>query len=85
MYTVYFIFLFLCNLFGRGGENFYYIIPFWDLILHSFSGIMLGALGFTLVTILNDSKVIKINLSLIFVSLFAFCFADRRRCSLGNL
>ena len=36
---------------------------------------MLGAFGFTLVTILNDSEKVSVTLSPLFVCLFAFCFA----------
>jgi uncharacterized membrane protein YjdF len=36
---------------------------------------MLGALGFILVSQLNDSEMIRVSLSPFFVALFAFCFA----------
>ena len=36
---------------------------------------MLGALGFSFVTILNKSEKIPMNLSPVFVAVFAFCFA----------
>ena len=44
-------------------------------MLHTFSGAMLGALGFSLVGILNDEPRVHINLSPFFVAFFAFCFA----------
>lgn len=74
MSTLYFIFLY-CAIYLGEVHNFYYVIPHWDDILHAFSGAMLGALGFSLVTILNDSEKAKISLSPLFVALFAFCFA----------
>ena len=39
------------------------------------SGAMLGALGFSLISILNNTKSINVQLSPFFVSLFAFCFS----------
>jgi len=36
---------------------------------------MLGALGFSLISILNNTKEIDLELSPFFISLFAFCFA----------
>ena len=74
MTTLYFIFLY-CAIYLGEVHNFYYVIPHWDDILHAFSGAMLGALGFSLVTILNDSEKTKVSLSPLFVALFAFCFA----------
>ncbi|MGI6176715.1 MAG: hypothetical protein ACOYJC_11285 [Christensenellales bacterium] len=74
MYVAYFIFLF-CAIYLGEIRNFYYLIPHWDTILHTFSGMMLGALGFTLVTLLNDEPSVRLNLSPRFIALFAFCFA----------
>lgn len=74
MEVLYFIFLY-CAIYLGEVRNFYFLIPYWDTILHAFSGAMLGAMGFTLISILNDSQRIKISLSPLFVSLFAFCFA----------
>ena len=74
MTTIYIIFLYLAIYLGEV-RNFYYLIPNWDTFLHAFSGAMLGALGFSVVTILNRMEVVKVNLSPLFVALFAFCFA----------
>lgn len=74
MEIMYFIFLF-CAIYLGEVQNFYFKIPYWDLILHSFSAAMLGALGFVLVSFLNDMERINIHLSPFFVSLFAFSFA----------
>ena len=56
-------------------RSFYYSIPYWDSILHFFSGGMLSTLGFSVIVILNKTDRIPVNLSPIFVSVFAFCFA----------
>ena len=74
MSIAYYIFLF-CAVYLGEVHNFYYLIPYWDNILHCFSGAMLGALGFTLVKILNDSDRVHVVLSPVFICLFAFCFA----------
>ena len=47
----------------------------WDNILHTFSGAMIGALGFSIVTLLNKTEEVPMNLSPLFVALFSFCFA----------
>lgn len=74
MYVMFFVFLY-CAVYLGEFRNFYFIFPHWDLMLHTFSGAMLGALGFSLVSILNDSKRVPIELSPFFVALFALCFA----------
>ena len=74
MITVYAVFLY-CGIYLGEVRNFYYDIPHWDTVLHIFSGAALGALGFSLVTLLNKSESITFSLSPVFVALFAFCFA----------
>lgn len=53
---------------------FYYKVPHWDTFLHALSGAMLGALGFSVITFLNKTDGIPINMSPLFVAFFAFCF-----------
>lgn len=74
MTILYFVFLY-CAIFLGEVRNFYYVVPHWDTILHAISGAMLGAFGFLLVSILNDSKKTKVILSPFFVAIFAFSFA----------
>ncbi len=74
MIVVYAVFLY-CAIYLGEVRNFYFKIPHWDTILHLFSGIALGALGFSIVSFLNDFEGAKFSLSPLFVSLFAFCFA----------
>ena len=74
MEVMYFIFLY-CAIYLGEVRNFYYVIPYWDSILHAFSGAMLGALGFSFVSYFNDMEVLETHLSPFFVALFAFCFA----------
>lgn len=74
MYITYFIFLY-CAIYLGSVRGFYSLIPHWDTILHAISGGMLGALGFCLVTVCNDSERVPMSLSPFFVALFAFSFA----------
>ena len=74
MEIMFFVFLYGAIYLGEV-RSFYYRFDNWDIILHTFSGGMLGALGFSVVDLLNRSEKVKINLSPLFVSLFAFCFA----------
>jgi len=74
MLIMYAVFLY-CAIYLGEVRNFYYSIPHWDTILHTFSGVALGALGFSLVTILNKSDSVMFSLSPLFISLFSFCFA----------
>lgn len=74
MMCAYAIFLY-CSIYLGEVRSFYYHVPHWDTILHTFSGGMLGALGFSFITILNGTEKVPVNLSPIFVAVFAFCFA----------
>ncbi|QIB70052.1 hypothetical protein Ami103574_12450 [Aminipila butyrica] len=78
MLVLYVLFLYGAIYLGEV-RSFYYRIPGWDTILHTFSGAMLGALGFSIISLLN-AKHTWVNLSPIFVSLFAFCFAVTVGC-----
>ena len=73
IYYLYVIFLYAAIFLGEV-RSYYYKIPYWDMILHAFSSVMVGFLGFSLIDILNhDNK--KVTLSPFFVAYFAFCFA----------
>ena len=74
MCITYYIFLYCAIILGEI-FSFYYKIEHWDSILHAMSGGMLGALGFLLVDRLNTDEGVKVSMSPIFVSLFAFSFA----------
>lgn len=56
-------------------HSFYDKYHWWDTLLHTISGIVLGFLGFLLIYTLNKNVDVKLNLSPFFVSFFAFCFA----------
>ena len=74
MYIVYVLFLYGAVFLGEV-TNYYYRVPHWDTILHTCSGAMLGALGFSFVNILNKHEKVHVELSPLFVALFAFGFA----------
>lgn len=74
MLILYTIFLYSAIYLGEV-KSFYYNVSNWDNILHTFSGAMIGALGFSIVTLLNKTEEVPMNLSPLFVVLFSFCFA----------
>lgn len=74
MYIVYVVFLYAAIFLGEVG-NFFYKVPHWDIMLHTFSGAMIGALGFSVVNIFNKDENISVKLSPAFVAVFAFEFA----------
>ena len=56
-------------------RDYYQRIWWWDIALHTGSGLLLGIVGFLLVYVLNQSRRIDIYLRPGFVALFAFMFA----------
>ena len=74
MMIVYALFLY-CAIYLGEVRNFYFIVPHWDTVLHTFSGVAIGALGFSLVNILNKTESLHLSLSPVFVALFAFGFS----------
>ena len=73
MYYLYLIFLYSAIFLGEI-QDFYYVVPYWDTILHGLSGMMTGFIGFSLIDILNNENE-KVTLSPFFIAFFAFCFA----------
>ncbi len=75
MTVVYLLFLY-CAIFLGEVRFFYITVKNWDTLLHTFSGVMIGTLGFSFVNILNDNKDdTHLKLSPFFVAFFAFCFS----------
>lgn len=56
-------------------HSYYTKFWWWDIILHSSSGFLLGLAGFLAVYILNEEKRIQLQMKPAFVALFAFAFA----------
>ena len=65
MLVLYIAFLY-CAIFLGEVRSFYYAVPQWDTILHTMSGAMLGALGFSMIAIFNNAERIPLNLSPVF-------------------
>lgn len=72
--VAYFIFLY-AGIFLGEVQNYFHVFPYWDVLLHSFSGGLLAVLGFKLICILNDWDKLDMHLSPFFIALFSFCFA----------
>ena len=68
------LFIFAAQVLGEM-RGFYDKIPWWDTMLHTTSGVILGLVGFLFVYLLNEKGNINVNLSSAFVIVFAFCFA----------
>lgn len=56
-------------------RDFYNKFWWWDTMLHTISGIILGVIGFMFVYLLNEKYGKRVKLSPAFVAMFAFCFA----------
>ena len=56
-------------------RGYYDRFPWYDLMLHFFSGILLGLIGFVLLYLLNQNSPENVNLSPGFISFFAFSFS----------
>ncbi len=74
IYIIYVVFIY-CAIYLGEVWSFFYRFSYWDVLLHSFSGIALGAMGFTVVEFLNKDERVRMSLSPFFVAFFAFCFA----------
>ncbi|HNP65097.1 MAG TPA: hypothetical protein PKH39_14265 [Woeseiaceae bacterium] len=56
-------------------RSYYEKIWWWDIALHSTSGLLMGILGFLLVYVLNASEKIAFSMTPRFLAFFAFMFA----------
>ena len=68
-----YLFIFFAEILGEI-DNFFGIIPYWDIILHTINGFLATAVGFSLVDLLNKNSK-NINLSPFYLCLVAFCFS----------
>lgn len=73
IYFTYILFLY-CSIVLGEVRSFYYKYPYWDDLLHFFSGMMCGSIGFSIVALLNKN-VESMHLSPIFIMMFAICFS----------
>ncbi|MCA9497178.1 MAG: hypothetical protein KC589_09610 [Nanoarchaeota archaeon] len=56
-------------------EQYYIKYWWWDLLLHTISGLIFGLVGFLIIFVLNDNKKVKLHLAKRFVAIFAFTFS----------
>lgn len=56
-------------------RGYYVRFWWWDAVLHTASGFLLGVLGFLLVHVLNEKEDIELHMKPAFVAFFAFIFA----------
>lgn len=56
-------------------RSYYERFWWWDIALHTSSGLLLGILGFLLVYMMNESRHVRGHMRAGFVALFAFAFA----------
>jgi hypothetical protein len=64
-----------CAIYLGEVKRFYYLIPYWDKILHLISGFVLVAIGFSLLVSLNRMNSLPINFNPLCIAIFSFCFA----------
>ena len=70
------ILLFIYSAEISGEIRSYYInIPGWDTVLHTITGFLSAAIGFSLVDIINRNELTKLYLSPLYVAIGAFCFS----------
>ena len=68
------IFIFAAEILGEI-RAFYVSVPGWDTALHTITGFLSAAVGFSLVDIINRNEYTKLYLSPIYVAIAAFCFS----------
>ena len=68
------LFIFAAEILGEI-NSFYTRIPHWDTMLHTVNGFLMGAIGFAMIDILNQSPKIHISMSPAFVAFVSFCFS----------
>jgi len=62
-------------LFLGEAQQYYVRFWWWDIVLHTASGFLLGIFGFLLVYLLNENRHVDLSMRPRFVALFAFLFA----------
>ena len=74
---VYIIFILFCMAHFFLGEilGFFALFKWWDALLHTFSGMLIALLSFSVINILNHANEKGFKLNIGFACLFAFSFA----------
>ena len=69
-----FVFVFMAEILGEL-DSYYLKYQHWDTILHTTSGFLLAAVGYSLVNLLNKSENVKFQLSPAYLAIVAFSFS----------
>lgn len=69
-----YLFIYAAEILGEI-QNFYGVFSHWDTMLHTLNGFLCGAVGFSLIDILNRNEKVHSKLTPLFVSFVAFCFS----------
>lgn len=72
--NIVFCFIFAAEILGEI-SSFFTKVPFWDAMLHTTTGFLMAAVGFSLVDLLNRDEQIPFHLSPFFLAVVAFCFS----------
>lgn len=72
--NIFLVFVFCAEILGEM-EAFYVYVPWWDKMLHTTTGFLVAAIGFSLIGLLNDSNKVTFTLSPFFSVVVAFCFS----------
>ena len=67
-------FIFAAEILGEI-RAFYIYIPIWDSLLHTTTGFLAAAVGFSMVDLLNRSERFSVQMSPVYMALVAFCFS----------
>ena len=68
------VFIFASEILGEIA-CFYVTVPFWDKAMHTVSGFIYAAVGYSMADILNRDKRTSFRLSPVFLAVVAFCFS----------
>ena len=68
------VFIFASEILGEIA-CFYVTVPFWDKAMHTVSGFIYAAVGYSMADILNRDHRISFQLSPVFLAVVAFCFS----------
>ena len=72
--VIIFVFVFAAEILGEL-QSYFIKYSNWDTILHTSSGLLCAAVGFSLVDLLNRSDNVKVQLSPGYLAITAFCFS----------
>ena len=77
--SIIYAFIFSAQILGEI-QNFYFIFPYWDVILHTLNGFICAGIGFSLFDLLNKNQTTKIYLSPIYITIVAVLFSVTVGC-----